>query len=609
MFTFPAALWGLVLLPVYAWLRAGGLRPAVLRVSSLLLWERVAEETALGRAARRRVTLAVLLELVALLLATLGAAGPKVELSRRSHPRAVVLDRSLAMATRTAGGRTRWQEAIDRLARWLARADPTDPVGLFLPGPEGRVEVHETTSSAAPEVLRRLKPVHLALDLGPALVRARAFAAGQANAPLLVLTGREPAGWAPAASNETLSCVGGPSRNLAIVSFAVAPAGPGRVRVAARVKSFAAAPAEGTWRVDAGGDPALAAVPLRLGPGASAFLVVEVAQGAAEMLRTRLEPPDELEEDDSATARLDALGGARVALVGRAEPDLERALTVAAGGMPPARVATAAEATPDRFDLAVCAGVLPAAQPDLPVVLVAPPAGSVGPAVVGGPREVAGLSRVAAEDALLADVDLRRLALRRVSPVRVAAGAPPPHVLAEADGAPFLCRWDATAHPLLVIGVDLAWSGDTGATDWALLPEFALFWDNVVAQLARPRPAAWGRVGQPVPLAGGGGPPAGVVGPGGNVPVDGAGGAASFLPLYQGIYEVRAGGRVRRLPVNVLDAAASDNRGRRDAPPAAPAAAATSGAAAHAPWPLAPWLLGAAALAVVASLLLGRPRP
>ncbi|MBI3268284.1 MAG: BatA domain-containing protein [Planctomycetes bacterium] len=603
--TLPAALWGLVLLPLYAWVRLHRFRPREVPVSSLLLWARLPEDAGAARASRRRQAARLLLELLALLLTLLAAAAPRLPLAPAPRESLVVLDRSLSMSTRDENGRTRWNEALDRLDAWTAPRGSDDRLLVLLPGARGDAESVDGEPGAVLARLRGLSPLDCAAPLPDALARARALLAASATSRLLVLAAREPA-VQPAAPGEREACslVGGPSHNRAIVSFGVAALEKGRLRVEARVKNFAGASSACRLRMDAEGGPVLAEVPVALAAGGSQWLSLEVDAPVSERLRAELQPADELPQDDHVEACLRPVRGPRIALVGTAEPALEKALAVAAGD-PPVRVPEGETPAPGRFELVVFAGCLPRVLPGLPAALVSPPPGVFGPGVVEPARDVSALTRIAEDDPLLRHVDLRRVRFRRASTLGSLPDAPPPRVLAAADGSPFLALWETTPArplPLLVVGVDLAASGDAGATDWPLLPEFALFWDNVVHALTGPRLGPYARTGDTVRLAAARWPAPRVLGPGQvEVATGDAGGAAAFVPLRAGTYEIRSSGRSEVLPVNVLDPEASDNRGVHGPPPP-PFAAAASGSGLA----VAPALFLAAATALAASLALER---
>jgi len=121
----PLALIGLTALPVLTaiyWLRTRFRRQ---EVSSLFLWSLVAQAHGGGRRATRLQTpLLWLLELLALLLLAIAAAGPHVPRADRVVPVVVVLDDSFSMSAITQDGRSTRDAGIDAVMQELGRLGP-----------------------------------------------------------------------------------------------------------------------------------------------------------------------------------------------------------------------------------------------------------------------------------------------------------------------------------------------------------------------------------------------------------------------------------------------------------------------------------------------------
>lgn len=125
IFGVPLALIGLAALPALTaiyWLRTRFRRQ---EVSSLFLWSLVAQAHGGGRRATRLQTpLLWLLELLALLLLALAAAGPLIPRADRVVPVMIVLDDSYSMTSVRADGQTFRQSGVDAVRQELSRLGP-----------------------------------------------------------------------------------------------------------------------------------------------------------------------------------------------------------------------------------------------------------------------------------------------------------------------------------------------------------------------------------------------------------------------------------------------------------------------------------------------------
>ncbi len=186
-------------------------------VSSLLLWQSIARPTVGGkRVERLRTPIAFWLEVAALALLALAAAGPTALAGRAGPPLVAILDDSMSMAATDAGG----QSPRDRAARALAAIARDEPsLTLILAGPEPRLlgAAREQTLDRA---LQPWSAAAHAADLLAAIALARDVAGPDAR--LIVLTDTTPDRHdldAEALPNLRWRALGDPLDNLAIASL------------------------------------------------------------------------------------------------------------------------------------------------------------------------------------------------------------------------------------------------------------------------------------------------------------------------------------------------------------------------------------------------------
>lgn len=274
LLTTPLALFGLLALPALAAIYLLHNRSRPRPVSSLLLWTdaRVAPEGG-RRVDRLRPPPPFWLELLALLLLALAAAGPQVPANPGARPLVVVLDDSFSMLAGAPDSPRK--RAADALLEEL-RKTPRGSVRLVLAGE--RPQVLGEGSRRAAEVERlldgwtcraptaRLDPaVALALELGGEL------------ATVLVLTDRAPE-TPPGVGRLRWWSFGTPRPNWAIVNATRSP-GPRGDRVLFEVANLAAEARSTALRVEAG-SPAreLRKIDVRLGPGETQRVVLELPE-------------------------------------------------------------------------------------------------------------------------------------------------------------------------------------------------------------------------------------------------------------------------------------------------------------------------------------------
>ena len=258
IFGVPLALIGLAALPALTaiyWLRTRFRRQ---EVSSLFLWALVAQAHGGGRRATRLQTpLLWLLELLALLLLALAAAGPYIPRADRLIPVMVVLDDSFSMSATRRDGRSARETGADAIRQELGG------IGSFT----ARFVIAGPEPSLAGDGITRLNDIDHALTpwrcesassaIGPAVALAREVGGPQCR--VLVVTDRTPPDEQIADTTAEITdrvrwrSVGHTVPNVGFVN-AVRSADPQRDQLLIEVTNFWDAPKTVTLTVHAGVD-------------------------------------------------------------------------------------------------------------------------------------------------------------------------------------------------------------------------------------------------------------------------------------------------------------------------------------------------------------------
>ncbi|MFW6107707.1 MAG: BatA domain-containing protein [bacterium] len=563
----PAALLALLLVPVFVFLyvRRAGRRETV--VPDLSLWKAVAAETR-AEAGRRLGALDLPLVLAILFFVAVISAVARPVLtvpSARSPVVLLVVDRSASLKARAPGGGSRWDQAVEAAADVLeGLTGELLLIGLPLGAGPGLSEMPASDAAAR---LRGMGPTDLPLDLPAELTRC-AGVAGQRAAAVLVVTDR------PGAVPRRLGGVpvlvvssGGPVRNGAIDAFEVRRGADGALVPFVAVKNHGAGRLTGWLELAADG---VRAARRRLELAGRSRRVFGDLPGLedAGVVEARIALDDDLAVDDRAIAVAAGTGPVRVALVGRENPFVERAL-----GLLPGVELSRFRLTGDvagEFDLVIYDSVTPARLPEGDVVLISPrPDAAVGPFRIGAAaRHSPPVGAVpVADSSLLENVDVGALRFERVLEVTGPAGARP--VLAAAEGrGTVLMTWAGPEGWVTVIGCGVILS----ETNWPMTASFPIFWSNVIERTRGAGGAVptWFPVGGYIAVGRPAAGPASVTGPDGE-PVDvlpGQGARDYFLPTVTGVYTVEAGERRTRCAVNLIDAEESGAAGAVSRPSA-----------------------------------------
>jgi hypothetical protein len=195
-------------------------------VSSLLLLKGLPKHATIQK--RIKLPLRFFLELLALLLLAAAAAQPL--LFDRGQRVALVLDNSLSMMTiATDGGKTRFQQAVERLTKRLTEASALDRFSLYQSSPKPLLVGNKLVSQA--DIERLVSDVAPGNAADSISVLAKELAGSGEYDRVLIITDREAdfvADRAPLASSETASAavieaisVGGPAANWSIANLRV----------------------------------------------------------------------------------------------------------------------------------------------------------------------------------------------------------------------------------------------------------------------------------------------------------------------------------------------------------------------------------------------------
>ena len=279
-----------------AWIFLIKLRPPRTLVPSLLLWQRVLDESrerTWWERIRRAVSLVVTVA-IALMLA-FAAVQPERRRGRspNSGRRLIVLDSSLTMLARTSSGETRWDRAVAQAKRLSASYG--GGVALATTG-DGLVEGPTIDRALIDAALDRIAPTGSDRTLWPRLAGAPEvhFLTDGALARAL-----EP--------DVVIHSVFEPATNVAITAFAVRPSfDPERAADAyLEVANFAASPQQVKVVMTRGAVPVMERT-VEMSGGESLRQVIPIARGGSGALRTRVEArQNALAIDDEAFAWVD----------------------------------------------------------------------------------------------------------------------------------------------------------------------------------------------------------------------------------------------------------------------------------------------------------------
>jgi Aerotolerance regulator N-terminal/von Willebrand factor type A domain len=315
-FVAPAFLLGLLFVPVVLWLHFVRRAQRERRVNALWLWT---NEVSASQRARFMPNLLLALQLIGIIAASVGAAGPRLELPGRDL--VIVLDASASMTAADMGSNTQPVSRLSVATRdagklfgtarkiLIVRAGLTASV---LAGPSAdRTEIRAA--------LERIQAGDSSSDLAGALRLARSLAP---NADLHLFTSLEP----PKNFRGTLHTIRGNGENVGITAFALRG-----TQAFVALESNLQAPRNATVRLERDG-AVVARNTVRVPAGARATwlpkIKIEPGEYKASLENTSdSERLDALELDDSAHA---VIGAGRV-LIAPPQDDVSRAVVSVPG--------------------------------------------------------------------------------------------------------------------------------------------------------------------------------------------------------------------------------------------------------------------------------------
>jgi len=331
----PLALIGLAALPALAaiyWLRNRYRRQTV---SSLMLWSQLAEAREGGtRFQQFRVPLLFLLELLALLMLVLAAAGPRMLMTSTRLPLVIVLDDSYSMQASGPGDQPARRQAIDA-------------IGDLLDG--GHYKVQYVLARDEPQVLadatgdmdRAINQLEAwRCDAPSADLEQAVTLAGQVggeHARIFVVTDREPA-TQPESGRIQWAAYGKDRPNVAIVN-AARSSELDTHRVLLEVANLAAQPVRAAVTLTLAGDdqaPPIHRADIQLDPDQTRSLFIDIPRNAPALRATI--GNDELTIDNTVTLQPVTSPSIRVALA-IDDPLLRQRVRKAMGAIPNVQLA------------------------------------------------------------------------------------------------------------------------------------------------------------------------------------------------------------------------------------------------------------------------------
>jgi len=337
-FAAPAALWGLLAVPLLIALYLLRVRRREQVVSSILLWQRSAPGLAASRPTRR-IERSLLLALQILTVAALVAALAQPIVIGRGvggEDIVLVLDASLSMRARDVAP-TRFARARSEALDAVARLRPGQRAGVILAAARPLVLSPLTANRAGLRAaLAQAEPWDAPGDVPAAVLLAASLAPGTTGRIIVWTDGAR--GPLPALSRAVYRILGVSDDNVGITALRILR-GPQGTEALVRVENFGRAERRAPLELLRDGAPVYRET-LTLGAHATRAVVAPVA--GRGVLEARIAVRDALPDDDTAVTMLDPAPLPSVLLVSAGNPSLERLLRL----LPVARAAEARTADP-----------------------------------------------------------------------------------------------------------------------------------------------------------------------------------------------------------------------------------------------------------------------
>lgn len=525
-FDAPAALWGLLVLPLILLLYMLRARRQDVPVSTLILWQRARTELAARRPARRlERSLLLVAQLLAAALIVLALARPQLLLPGRGRaPVVLVLDTSASMQSVDVAP-SRFTAAV-RAAQQAAAAE-TGPIMVITAGARPRIAVPFSDPAVVRGALARLRPTDGPGRLDQAITLALGQRAGGMRPRVEVFTDRA----GVAASGVTYHVTGVGARNVGITGVHVEREAEGSVLVV-QVHNAGAeierVPVTVTLE-----DRRVAARVVSVGAGAVASLTVPVAgRGVA---RVQLDVQDLLAVDNVAFAVV-GTPPPRVIVAGAADRVLTEALAAI-----PVRVTAAQRVNPQTLavsDVVILNRTPPVELPPGNYLLLGTSAPNL-PLSVDGTVRGPQVLRWSSRHPVMRYVDPGGITIGEALRLVPRGG----EVLLEGD-VPLIWAYEGDGLRAVVLAFPIDQS------DLPLRVAFPILLNNTLSWLSGAERLY--SAGDTIAIPSGSASDAVVTGPGGRTERIAASSGRIILPAVEraGVYRVRVGDREVRLAVN-----------------------------------------------------------
>jgi len=532
----PAALWGLLTIPLLILLYLLRVRRRNHPVSSVLLWQRSAPTLAAYRPSKR-IERSLLLLLQILATAAIVTALARPSLVVRSLDRGdviLVMDLSLSMRARDVPP-TRFDRARAEALDVVARLRPGQRSGVVVAGPAPQLLVPLTDDRARViAAIRGLEPWDAAGDIRGAALMAAEYPMGTGGRVLVWTDAAR--GALPALPQVTFRILGTSDDNVGITEFRIAR-DPSAAEALLRVDNFSTRSRQVPVVVTHDRKTVYRTTVDLLAEG-SRTVVFPVS--LAGEYQARLETRDALPDDDTASAILDPAPLPSVLLVGEPDPYLERVLKI----LPVSRAAATQSTDPAvwaSYGVVIIDHMNPGPVPPGDYLLIASVPSNLPITATGEvPRPEIGVwDRT---DPILRFVDLGSVRVARAMALTAEGG----RVLAGGD-VPLLWAYEGGGIRALLLGFALQDS------DLPQRVAFPVLIANSLAWLGGETPVI--RAGEPLQVPSGGGASAELVGPTGHrQTVPATSGMFALPPLTRaGVYELKTLAGSRMITVRPAD--------------------------------------------------------
>jgi hypothetical protein len=456
-FLYPAAFWLLALIPVVFALHL--LRASAHRrlIPSTFLWRDLGRDPEVARRIRPpRITVLMLLQLLAIAAAALALASPRITAPTGRHL-VLVLDASGSMLANDEAP-SRFDEAMRRARGLVAKLGPTDVVSIVRAGPHPQVVATTLEPLTAQAKLAAIKA-----GAGQAAMREALFVASdlarrstERATEMVVLTDGafvDPGDLSGLGVATRFEMVGKESANRAVTGLSVArqPDGTGNQRALVKMANYGDRPVRVTLSLFVD-DVAYDKRDIDINGKAGAVATFDVPAGARRVA-AKLQGGDVLPSDDFAEVSVDT-GFVRRVLLVTAKPE---AMLRALRAIPDLNVDTV---TPDKYDgsgaeIVVLDGVLPQPLPSGQLIIVNPPANQKF-VPIGPSTQSIQFSDFDPRHPLLQAIDLSAVRLATATPFQTPPWA---RVVAEAPAGPLILEGKENGREVVALGFEPTASG------------------------------------------------------------------------------------------------------------------------------------------------------